>query len=273
MEDMEQQQFSLHNSEPIFPVADVVATVHYYQDVLGFAEHWLWGEPPHFGGVRWGRIGVMFDQESSPAPKTGGQCHCFAVDGLDALYEFHGRNGATICSPLEAKPWGMREYVVRDLNGHYLRFGQGTVLRSNRAESEPASTVSIVERLPTVEEYLELLHAVDWAGADQPDRARAALAGARLGVVAVENGRVVGTGLVIGDGATFAYLKDIIVAPDWQGRGVGSRIVQVLLDNIRRTAPERMLVALFTGRHLARFYERFGFCGPEFGDYAMSMCL
>jgi hypothetical protein len=26
------------NSEPIFPVADVVATVRYYRDVLGFAE-------------------------------------------------------------------------------------------------------------------------------------------------------------------------------------------------------------------------------------------
>jgi hypothetical protein len=49
--------------------------------------------------------------------------------------------------------------------------------------------------------------------------------------------------------------------------------VQVLLDNIRLTAPERMLVALFTGRHLAQFYGRFGFCGPESGDYAMSMCV
>jgi GNAT superfamily N-acetyltransferase len=273
MEDMEQQQFSLRKSEPIFPVADVVATVRYYEDVLGFGEHWLWGEPPQFGGVRWGRIGMMFDQESSPAAKAGGQWHWFAVDGLDALYEFHGRNGATICSPLEAKPWAMREYTVRDLNGHYLRFGQRRVLRSETAKREPASTVSIVERLPTVEEYLELLHALDRAGADRPDRAQAALAGARLGVIALENGRVVGTGIVIGDGATFAYLKDVIVAPDWQGRGVGSRIVQAVLDSIRRTGPECLLMALFTGRRLAHFYERFGFCGPESGDYAMSMLL
>jgi hypothetical protein len=62
MEDMEDPQLSLYKSEPIFPVADVVATVHYYQDVLGFAEHWLWGEPPQIGGVRWGRIGVMFGE-------------------------------------------------------------------------------------------------------------------------------------------------------------------------------------------------------------------
>ena len=44
------------SSEPIFPVADVVATVRYCRDVLGFEKDWVWGEPPDFGGVRWGKV-------------------------------------------------------------------------------------------------------------------------------------------------------------------------------------------------------------------------
>jgi GNAT superfamily N-acetyltransferase len=262
---------TLRSSEPIFPVADVVATARYYRAVLGFADEWLWGDPPDFGGVRWGRIGVMFARRSGPDAKAGGQWHSFFVEGIDALYDLHRRNGATICSPLEAKPWGLREYAVRDLDGHYLRFGQRDSDRSATAGREPANTVAILERLPTPEEYQELGRGVGWADDVTPDRPGKVLGGARCGVVAVEGDRAVGAGLVLGDGATFAYLKDIMVLPGWQGRGVGSRILRALLAIIRRAAPDGMLVTLFTGQHLAEFYERFGFRGPEAGLYGMSL--
>jgi GNAT superfamily N-acetyltransferase len=260
---MSNERYALRSSEPIFPVADVVATVRYYRDVLGFQEEWVWGEPPDFGGVRWGKVGAMFALQEGSEPKIGGQWHSFFVEGIDALYRLHGRNGATICSPLELKPWGLREYTVRDLNGHYLRFGQRGRDRSETAGREPATSVTIVERLPTAEEYLGLLRAVGWADNNRPDRALAAIAGARFGVVAVAGDYAVGIGMVLGDGVTIAYLKDIMVRPEWQGRGIGTRIVETLLAMIRGHGPDRMLVTLFTGQHLAEFYEKFGFAGPE----------
>jgi ribosomal protein S18 acetylase RimI-like enzyme len=265
---MDDERVTIRGSEPIFPVADVVATVGYYRDVLGFREGWTWGEPPDFGGVRWGKIGAMFAVPSEPNAKVGGQWHSFFVEGIDALHGFHGRNGAAICSPLEAKPWGLREYTVRDLNGHYLRFGQRGSDRSATAGREPATEVAIVERLPTPEEYVGLVRAVGWArgdqaDGDQTDRAARALAGARFGVVALDGGNAVGSGMVLGDGVTFAYLKDIMVHPEWQARGLGTRIVGALLAALRRSEHDGMLVTLVTGQHLAEFYERFGFSGPE----------
>jgi GNAT superfamily N-acetyltransferase/uncharacterized glyoxalase superfamily protein PhnB len=268
---MDDVRVALRSSEPIFPVADVVQTVRYYRAVLGFAEEWLWGDPPDFGGVRWGKIGVMFALRSETDTKVGGQWHAFFVEGIETLHDLHKRKGAIICAPLEAKPWGLREYTVRDLNGHYLRFGQSSSDRSATAGCLPAGSVVIVERVPTVEEYQGLIQAVGWADIAAPERAVEALAGARFGVVAVESDLVVGAGLVLGDGATFAYVKDIMVRPEWQGRKVGSRIVEALLSIIRRTAPGGMLVTLFTGRNLAEFYESFGFCGPETGLYGMSL--
>jgi GNAT superfamily N-acetyltransferase len=260
----------IRSSEPIFPVADVVATVRHYREVLGFSEEWLWGDPPDFGGVRWGKVGAMFALQSGQDAKIGGQWHSFFVEGIDALYSLHNRTGATICSPLEAKPWGLREYTVRDLNGHYLRFGQrGSDRTTGR---EPANSVEIVERLPTPQEYQSLLKAVGWGDSNEPVRAAKALAGARYGVVAVDGDRAVGAGLVLGDGVSFAYLKDIMVLPEWQGRGIGTRIVEALMTVIRRTGTDRLLVALFTGQHLAEFYEQFGFCGPE-KLYGMSLNL
>jgi len=265
---MGDERVSIRSSEPIFPVADVLATVRYYREVLGFAAEWVWGEPPDFGGVRWGKVGAMFALQMGPDARVGGQWHSFFVDGIDALYRLHIRNGATIYSPLEAKPWGLREYTVRDLNRHYLRFGQRGSDRP--AGREPAASVEIVERLPTPEEYQVLHQAVGWGDNDRPGRAAKALSGALFGVVAVEGNRAVGTGMVLGDGITFAYLKDIVVVPEWQGRGIGTRIVEALLRIIRRQAPDGMLVTLFTGQHLAEFYEQFGFCGPE-RLYGMSL--
>ncbi|MFO0888489.1 MAG: GNAT family N-acetyltransferase [Isosphaeraceae bacterium] len=268
---MEDGRVTLRGSEPILPVADVVATVGYYREVLGFPEGWTWGEPPDFGGVRWGKIGTMFSLQPDAATLAG-QWHAFFVEGIDALHDLHRRNGAAICSPLEAKPWGLREYTVRDLNGHFLRFGQRGSDRSATAGREPARDVAIVERLPTPEELQSLYRAVGWADDDQADRAATAIAGARFGVVAVREGHAVGSGMVLGDGATFAYLKDIMVRPEWQGRGIGTRIVEALLAILRRVEPDRMLVTLFTGQHLAEFYERSGFSGPE-TLYGMSQMI
>jgi GNAT superfamily N-acetyltransferase len=272
---MEDRTVAVCGSEPIFPVADVVATVRYYCDVLGFAGDWVWGDPPDFGGVRWGKIGVMFSQPSDPGTAVGGQWHSFFVQGIDTLYDRHKRNGATICSPREPKPWGLREYIVRDLNGHYLRFGERNANRSATAGRAPATSVTIVERLPTVEEYQALVQAVGWGGGGtaHADRTAKALSGTRAGVVALDGDRTIGTGLVLGDGVTLAYLKDIIVLPEWQGRKIGARIVAALLEIIRRTAQGGVLVTLFTGHDRAEFYERFGFGGPESGLYGMSLEL
>ena len=214
----------------------------------------------------------MFALQSGPEAPAGGQWHSFFVEGIDALHDFHRRNGAAICSPLELKPWGLREYTVRDLNGHFLRIGQRGSDRSTTAGREPATGVAIAERLPTPGELQGLLRAVGWARDERTDRAAQALAGARFGVVAVGDEGVVGTGMVLGDGATFAYLKDIIVRPEWQGRGIGTRIVGALLAILRRSGPRDLLVTLFTGQHLAEFYERFGFAGPE-RLYGMSLMI
>jgi GNAT superfamily N-acetyltransferase/uncharacterized glyoxalase superfamily protein PhnB len=270
---MNHDQISLQRSEPIFAVKDVAATVRYYRDVLGFSDEWLWGDPPDFGGIRWGKIGVMFALHQDPATRIARQNHAFFVEGLNALHELHVRNGAIIISPLEAKPWGLREYTVRDFNGHFLRFGERALNRAANSGREPASSVEIVERLPNLDEYLALFQAVGWANLTRPETAEQAIAGARFGVVAMDAGRVIGTGLILGDGVSFAYLKDIMVHPDWQGRGVGTRVVQTLLDHIRQTRQSRMLVTLFTGAGLASFYERFGFCGPDAGLYGMSLHL
>ena len=39
------------------------------------------------------------------------------------MYEFHRAQGVEVAEPIEDRPYGIRDYVVRDLQGYYLSFG------------------------------------------------------------------------------------------------------------------------------------------------------
>ncbi|WP_435345207.1 GNAT family N-acetyltransferase [Haloarchaeobius sp. HRN-SO-5] len=71
------------------------------------------------------------------------------------------------------------------------------------------------------------------------------------------DGTVVGMGRVVGDGGTVFQVTDVVVHPDHQRRGLGSRIVDALVTHLRETAPESAYVNLLAD--VEGFYERFGF--------------
>ena len=74
---------------------------------------------------------------------------------VQATYALQQERGAEIVAPLEPKPWGVSEYVVRDLNGYRLRFaGSG----SEKAGGALPAEVHIELRLPTGPEMDALLH-------------------------------------------------------------------------------------------------------------------
>ena len=111
-------------SEAILATADVAATIRFYREELGFTNEWFWDDPPTHGGVEWGDIDLMFQKNVELAKHVEGHQHYFFVTGVDELHARHQQNGVSIISPLERKPWGMREYTVRDPNGYHLRFGE-----------------------------------------------------------------------------------------------------------------------------------------------------
>ncbi len=69
----------------------------------------------------------------------------------------------------------------------------------------------------------------------------------------------VGMGRIMGDGALFFYIQDIIVRPEYQTLGVGRKIVERLMGWLHVHAPERAFVGLFAAEGKDSFYARFGF--------------
>lgn len=255
----------------ILAVSDVAKTIDFYKDVLGFPDSWLWGTPPTFGGVCWEDVNIMFCLQPELAAKIEGHQHSIFVHGVDELYARHRRKKATIVSPIGDKPWGLREYTVRDLNGYHLRIGEGREGPVPGKARDLPSGVKIITRRPTVAEYRSLIEAVGWSRYSNPTAAKKAIAGALHMVVAEHKGKAIGTGAVLGDGATFFYIKDIMVQPAWQKKGVGTAMMDALVAWLNKNAPKKALITLFTGRNLKNYYARYGFQGPETYLYGMAM--
>jgi ribosomal protein S18 acetylase RimI-like enzyme len=90
-----------------------------------------------------------------------------------------------------------------------------------------------------------------------------------FGIVAEIDDTFVGMSRVTGDGQQFFYIMDVAVHPDHQGRGIGTALMNEIVDFVQRNAPPKALIGLFTGANRGSFYERFGFKGPDTGLYGM----
>ena len=114
---------------PVFLVRDVVRAAAYYADALGFRAPRMWGDPPHFCIAARDRLEVMLNQVLPgdvihPNAEHNERFDAyFWVRDADALCAEFKANGADIVCEPEDFAYGMREFQVRDVDGHLLAFG------------------------------------------------------------------------------------------------------------------------------------------------------
>lgn len=128
--------------------------------------------------------------------------------------------------------------------------------------------VELVGRFPGIDDYRRLRAAAGLS----PKSAQAAARGlpnTLFGVSLLHDGRAIGMGRVIGDGGCFFSVVDIAVLPDWQGRGLGKRIMAALDAWLRDHAPASAYVALVADGDAKHLYARYGF--RESAPHAVNM--
>jgi catechol 2,3-dioxygenase-like lactoylglutathione lyase family enzyme len=101
-------------------VSDILAAVDFYTKKLGFSLGFTWGDPPTLAGVNLGGVQIFL---SHGAPNPKGCSLSFVVGNADELWEFHRANGVEVAEPPDDRPYGLRDYAIRDLHGYYLSFG------------------------------------------------------------------------------------------------------------------------------------------------------
>jgi catechol 2,3-dioxygenase-like lactoylglutathione lyase family enzyme len=121
---------------PNLPVRDVPAAQEWYRDTLGLDVNWIWED--NFGSVGSGFVELFLYESNDPKPVI---CSVF-VDDVDAVFERGRERGGEIISELELKPWGVREFSIRDPDGNVLRIGRGGA--EARESEKPAAADEVV---------------------------------------------------------------------------------------------------------------------------------
>lgn len=103
-------------------VGDVAAAADFYVTKIGFWQAFTEGDPPTFAGVNFGNVQI-FLARGTPTPSAEASAVYFVVGNADELYEFHRANGVDVAQAIGDRPYGLRDYIVRDLDGYFLAFG------------------------------------------------------------------------------------------------------------------------------------------------------
>lgn len=113
---------------PVLLVADLAATLQYYQETLGFQKDWNHGDPAFHACVS--RDGIAFhlrhmDTPPALSPRSADTVDFYiTVSNVDLFYsELFGRGAKVVYGPAK-QDYGMREFYIEDNNGYRLGFGQ-----------------------------------------------------------------------------------------------------------------------------------------------------
>ena len=91
-----------------------------------------------------------------------------------------------------------------------------------------------------------------------PENFRRALSGTYFSLSArAPGGRLVGYGSIVSDGGIHSWIHNLIVLPEFQGRGLGSRLLAGLIARIRNS--DIPYIGLFAAKGRTGFYQKFGF--------------
>jgi predicted enzyme related to lactoylglutathione lyase len=109
---------------PEMPVRNLSAAVEFYSDVLGFKLEHLHGDEYAVMRREGARVGLL---RATPDTTQPGQGRFYAfLNGIDAFFASVQQSSAVgrIKEALAARPYGLKDFTMSDLDGNRLAFGE-----------------------------------------------------------------------------------------------------------------------------------------------------
>ena len=115
------------------------------------------------------------------------------------------------------------------------------------------------ENCLTYQDYVSLRSSVGWNNLAE-EQASKAISNSLYNLTVVDNNETIAMGRLIGDGMYY-LLVDIVVKPEFQGLGIGSKIIDTLLAYVDDNTPKggRSSVQLIAEKGKEEFYIKKGF--------------
>ena len=132
--------------------------------------------------------------------------------------------------------------------------------------------VQLVEDQLDIDTYMELRAAVNFRKLSR-DQAKRGLDNSLYTLVAYKDGKAVGMGRIVGDGAIICYVQDLIIRPEVQGEGIGGLILESLKSFVINTGFEgtTMMFDLMCAKGREPFYKKHGFIARPTDDLGPGM--
>ena len=120
--------------------------------------------------------------------------------------------------------------------------------------------INIKENIRNVEEFNLLNNDVGWGAYDE-NITQKALNNTFYSVSVYDDNKIVGYGRIIGDTICFLYIQDIMVKPEYQGKKIGTMVMNKLLEKVEEIKKENPYLRVYVGasKDREKFYEKFGF--------------
>jgi len=106
----------------------------------------------------------------------------------------------------------------------------------------------------------DMRNAAGW-GITSVRAAETAIKNTPFSITVFDSEKVIGIGRIIGDGALVWYIQDVIVLPEYQGKGIGSNIMSQLMSYAKSNSipGENITIGLMSAKNKEGFYQKFGF--------------
>lgn len=111
-----------------------------------------------------------------------------------------------------------------------------------------------------VKEYNSIRESVGWKVLEE-EQAQKGLEGSEFLIAAYDGEKAVASARVVGDGGYMHLIADVMVRPDYQGRGIGAEMLKAISGWFEDLASDGscILINLMATKGNEPFYEKFGF--------------
>ncbi len=110
----------------------------------------------------------------------------------------------------------------------------------------------------TVDEYIFFRKSVGWSHIDK-SAVKKSLKNELFSVCIYKDNSPIAMGRIVGDGAIYFYIQDIIVLPDYQKEGFGSLIMKQIEQYLTLNALSNSFISLIAASGVSGFYKKFGY--------------
>ena len=112
----------LHSVIPKLPAADLQETKSFYVENLNFRQ--VGGDYPDYLMLTRDEIELHFFLDCDlDVNRNDGMCY-IRVSGIEELYGSLKTPGGMYIGKLEPRPWGQKEFSIKDINENLLTFGE-----------------------------------------------------------------------------------------------------------------------------------------------------